>query len=139
MAWLEQVVNSPEYGKYAVSELKEYGRVFQEGLASTPKTGDPLDCVNALAVRLLRRWLERRLVHFGSGPKAGRTGTIDTFLIMMTVDTPQSPTPGNGGHFGTSSSLCLKTCLWATATGRRSGSMSLANVLAKGGPTARSS
>lgn len=90
-AWLEQVVNTPEFGEYAVSELREYRRVFQEGLAATQAGGDALECVYAVAVRLLRRWLEGRLALFNTAPE-GRDdeGIVDPFLIMLTVDVLKS-------------------------------------------------
>ena len=81
-AWILRCINK-EYGEYAISEIKEYDRAFQEGSEGISQGKDPIMEVSA---RLLHRWLGSDLHTFGIKVGDKKTVVFEPLLVMMTAD-----------------------------------------------------
>lgn len=84
--WVYECCNTGDWGEYAVAEVREYGKVFQE---HTPNMYVGTFPVSAVSARLLRRWLGENIHNFeidmgdfGSGGKTGIV-SLDVQLQMM--------------------------------------------------------
>jgi len=73
-------VRSPEYGDYAIDELREYERVYDESLKELVNL--PTD---AVAARLLRKWLGPNITYFEVVVGGKKTGVISPMLVMAAM------------------------------------------------------
>lgn len=84
--WVYECCNTGDWGEYAVAEVREYGKVFQE---HTPNMYVGTFPVSAVSARLLRRWLGENIHNFeidmGDFGNGGKTGivSLDVQLQMM--------------------------------------------------------
>ncbi len=81
-SWILRCLNTGEYGDYAISEIREYDKIFQLGIESIGQSEDPICAISA---RLLNRWLGSDLQKFEVVVGYKKTGAIDPVLIMTTV------------------------------------------------------
>lgn len=75
--YMLKYVNSPEYGDYAMSEIMEYDRIYNESIKSEE---NPVD---AVAARLLRRWFGANITDFDVELGNKKTGIISPLLVMF--------------------------------------------------------
>jgi len=80
--WILKNMDSAEYGDYTRNEIKEYEKVYNESI----KLGE--NPINAIAVRLLHRWLGSNIADFDFEFGDKKTGTIaplQSMLVTMIV------------------------------------------------------
>ena len=82
--WVEKLLDTREWGEYAISEVRAYGRQFQKEVETVEKGGDP---ISAIPTRLLRRWLGDDIRRFDVEMGSKKTGFIDPILVCMAVET----------------------------------------------------
>ena len=85
--WILKCVDTEDFGKYALSEIKKYDEMFQKSLNETNnKTSvfnhtNPLDIIS---VCLLNKWLGKELRNFETEIGGKKTGVISPVLVSMT-------------------------------------------------------
>jgi hypothetical protein len=82
-SWVEKLLDTPDWGEYALSEVRDYGRQFQKEVETIEKGSDPISVIPA---RLLRRWLGEDIRRFDLEIGSKKTGFIDPILISLTVE-----------------------------------------------------
>lgn len=82
--WVLKCIDTEDYGKYAVDEVKKYGEKFQKDVQNISKGGDPL---SAIPARLLQRWLGKNIQNFDVEMNGKKTGIISPALLMMISST----------------------------------------------------
>ncbi len=78
--WVLKCVDTEDWGKYAVGEVKKYGEKFQKDIRNINAGGDPL---SAIPARLLQRWLGKNIQNFDVEMNGKKTGIISPVLLMM--------------------------------------------------------
>jgi len=78
--WVLKCIDTEEWGEYAVEEVREYGKTFQEAIQNIGAGGDPL---SAIPARLLHRWLGENIERFDFQINGKKTGIISPALLMM--------------------------------------------------------
>lgn len=83
--WVENLVNSKEWGEYAVSEVRAYGQIFQKEVEAVGSGSDPM---SAIPTRLLHRWLGEGIRRFEVKVESGsqNIGIVDPLLVGMGVE-----------------------------------------------------
>ncbi len=79
-----KLIDSEDWGKYAVNEVKKYGEEFQNEIQNVEIGGDPL---SAIPGHLLHRWLGENIRNFDVEVNGKKTGVINPLLLMMVSST----------------------------------------------------
>ncbi len=80
--WVLKFVDSPEYGGHTRNEIKEYEEAYNQSVRLRENP------VNAIAVRLLHRWVGPNIADFDfefAGKKTGTIGPLEGMLLTMVV------------------------------------------------------
>lgn len=78
--WVLELIDTEEWGEYAVNEVKKYGEKFQTEVQNVKAGGDPL---SAIPARLLQRWLGKNIKNFDVEISGKKTGVIDPIVLTM--------------------------------------------------------
>ncbi|MBL7960715.1 hypothetical protein JNL27_10810 [bacterium] len=70
--WIFECINTENWGKYAIEEVKKYSESFQNSV-------NPLAAIPA---RLLHKWLDKNIRNFEVETNGAKTGIIDPTLII---------------------------------------------------------
>jgi len=81
--WVLKCINTKDWGKYVINEIKKYEKRFQTEIQNIEKGGDPL---SAISTRLAHRWLGKNIKNFEVEKKGKKTGIINPLLIMMITE-----------------------------------------------------
>jgi len=81
--WVLACIDSPEYGEYAKSEIKEYDESFQRSVRNIERGENPLDVIPA---RLLHRCLGENIKNFYVEIGSKKTGIIDPLLVIQVTN-----------------------------------------------------
>lgn len=81
--WVEKLIDSKEWGEYAIGEVKAYGEIFQRDVANIKMGADPFTSIPA---RLLQRWLGNGVRDFEIKTESKNTGGTSPIMLAIAVD-----------------------------------------------------